>query len=760
MQPTGRVSFAVLTALVATIPALAATVGEVSLVSRYCAGCHNTKIKTAGIALDTASAAPISENAGVWEKVLRKMRTNEMPPPGLPRPSASDSGAFTHWLESELDRSAAAHPNPGRPAIHRLNRAEYNNAIRDLLGLDLNVSADFPPDDSGYGFDNIADVLSISPMLMEKYLTGAGRVSKLAVGAVKGVPAIDQVQVDRKVRQNDRISDELPFGSRGGVVFQRYLPLDAEYAIRVRLRGTGTSAKLDIRLDGRRVKLIDIAISPKEEDEESRKYEVRLPIRAGARTIAATFLKETAYSESAEPPAKNAGLALDYLQVAGPFNPSGPGDTESRRRIFTCRPAGPGEEDGCAREILTKLARRAYRRPVTDADLTPLLRFFRMGRQDGGSFDYGVQLALKAMLVSPDFLFRVERDPEGAAPGAAHALNDVELASRLSFFLWSSIPDDELLSIAQQGKLRDPAVLDAQVHRMLADPKSKSLVQNFAGQWLYLRNLNFVKPDPDRFPDFDEDLRRAFRRETEMFFEAIVHEDRSVLDTLDAKFTFLNERLARHYNVPNVKGSYFRRVSLEGTDRGGLLTQGSVLTVSSYPTRTSPVLRGKWILENLLGAPPPPPPPNIPELKEASGDAPATLRQQLEKHRSAASCAACHARMDPLGFALENYDAVGKWRDKDGGAPIDASGVLPGGVSFKGANELKSVLRGHQEEFADCLTEKLLTYALGRGVEYFDKPAIRQIVRQAAVRDYRFSALVTAVVNSVPFQMRRTPEKP
>jgi hypothetical protein len=412
MERSARFPVGIFGVLLLAAPALPATDGgSGSVVSKYCVGCHNTKIKTAGIALDTASAAPVAENAAVWEKVLRKIRTNEMPPPGLPRPAEDDAKAFTHSLETELDRSAAAHPNPGRPAIHRLNRAEYNNAVRDLLGLDLNVSADFPPDDSGYGFDNIADVLSVSPMLMEKYMVAAGRVSKLAVGAVRGAPAIDQLLVDRKVRQNDRISDDLPFGTRGGAIFQRYFPLDAEYAIRVRLRGTASPAKLDIRLDGRRVKLIDVAISPREEDEESRKYEVRVPIKAGLRAVAAVFLRESGYPESAEPPAKGAGLALDYLQVAGPFNPTGPGDTESRRRIFACLPAGPNYETPCAREILMKLARRAYRRPVTNADLAPLVHFFQMGRKDGGSFDSGVQLALKAMLVSPDFLFRVERDP-------------------------------------------------------------------------------------------------------------------------------------------------------------------------------------------------------------------------------------------------------------------------------------------------------------------------------------------------------------
>jgi cytochrome c551/c552 len=760
MRLSARASLIFTAAALAVQTATPATDGAPSpLIPKYCGGCHNAKVKTAGIALD--SAAPVSDDAGVWEKALRKLRGGEMPPPGLPRPSQEESKAFTRWLESELDRAAADHPNPGRPAIHRLNRAEYTNAVRDLLGLDVNVAADFPPDDSGYGFDNIADVLSVSPMLMEKYLAAAGRVSRLAVGNIKAAAAIDQVQINRKVRQTDRISDDLPFGSRGGAIVQRYFPLNAEYAIRVRVRGNGSPAKLDFRLDGRRVRLLDALISEREEDEESRKYEVRLPVKAGSRNIAVTFLRESGYSESVEaPPRAGGGLAIDYVQIAGPFNPTGPGDTESRRRIFTSRASGGADEERCAREILAKLARRAYRRPVADADVTPLLRFFRMGRQDGGSFDAGIQLALKAILVSPDFLFRVERDPEGSAPGAPHPVSDLELASRLSFFLWSSIPDEELLTLAEKRKLRDPAVLEAQIRRMLADEKSKALVTNFAGQWLYLRNLSEIKPDPDRFPEFDEALRQAFRRETEMFFGAIVHEDRSVLDALDANFSFLNERLAQHYGVAGVKGAYFRRVSLDGAERGGLLTQGSILTVSSYPTRTSPVLRGKWILENMLGAPPPPPPPNIPDLKEASADAPTSLRQRLELHRSAAGCAACHARMDPLGFALENYDAVGKWRTEDGKTAIDASGALPGGVSFNGPRELKSVLRSRREEFAQCLTEKLLTYALGRGVEYYDKPSVRKICREAAKSDYRFSALVLAISNSVPFQMRRTPEKP
>jgi len=736
-----------------------------ALVSRYCFTCHNGKLKTAGVVLDGLQMDAIGSGAATWERVLRKVRTGEMPPPGLPRPASPEAASFAGWLEGQLDRAAAARPNPGRPAVHRLNRAEYSNAIRDFLGLELDAGANLPPDDSGYGFDNIGDVLSVSPVLMEKYMAAARRVSRLAVGNLKVSPAVERFVIERNVPQNARTSDELPFGSRGGTVIRHHFPLDAEYSLRVHVRGGPNRPpypKLEFLLDGKRIHLADVAISDREEDEESRFYEVRVPVKAGARGVGVTFLQESWKSEGGEEqrrPGPPPRPTVDYLLLGGPFNPTGAGETESRQKIFVCRPVSSQDEEPCARKILGSLARRAYRRPASSADLQPLLKVFAAGRRDGGSFDAGIELALRSILVSPSFLFRIERNAEKSAPGSVHRISDLELASRLSFFLWSSFPDEELLDLAERGRLRAPAVLEGQVRRMLADPRSRALVSNFGGQWLHLRNLAEWKPDPERFPEFDESLRRAFLRETEMFFEAILREDRSVLDFLDTDYTFVNDRLARHYNLAGVSGGYFRRVGLSETaERGGLLTHGSILTVTSYPNRTSPVLRGKWILENLLGAPPPPPPPDVPELKESDAASPASLRQQLEKHRASATCAACHARMDPPGFALENYDAVGKWRTKDGNTEIDTAAALPNGVAFRGPRELKKVLLGRGDEFVECLTEKLLTYALGRGLEYYDRPVVRRITREAAGKDYRFSALVLAIAGSTPFQMRRSPE--
>ncbi len=730
-----------------------------TILSRYCFACHNEKLKTAGLALDGLSTDAVGSGAANWERVLRKVRTGEMPPPGLPRPEAKDSTAFTGWLTSELDRAAEAHPNPGRPTVHRLNRFEYSNAVRDLLGLDLNPGASLPPDDAGYGFDNIGDVLSTSPLLLDKYLAMARRVSQLAVGNVAVRPAAERYAMERNVPQGDRMADELPFGSRGGTVVRHHFPLDAEYSFRVHVRSATTHVpypQLDFRLDGKRVQLADVAVGEREEDEESRFYEVRLPLQAGAHDVGITFRQESWKLETGNEPGRPLlRPAFDYLLIGGPFNPRGPGDTESRRRIFACRPATDEDEEPCARIILGLLARRAYRRPAQEADLRPLLKLFAEGRREGG-FEAGVEMALRGVLVSPNFLFRIERDPQGSAPGTVYRLADLELASRLSFFLWSSIPDEELLQLAEQGRLRQPGTLERQVRRMLADPKAKALVTNFAGQWLQLRNLAEVRPDPDRFPEFDESLRQAFRRETEMFFETLLREDRSVLELLDADFTFVNDRLARHYGMPPVRGSYFRRVAVGDAERGGLLGQGSILTVTSYPTRTSPVIRGKWILENLFAAPPPPPPPDVPELKESAAVAPTSMRQQLEKHRASAACASCHARLDPLGFALENYDAVGKWRSQDGPAEIDASGTLPDGTSLRGPRELKKVLLARREQFVECLAEKLLTYALGRGLEYYDRPTVRRLAGETARQDYRFSALLLAVTSSTPFDMRRT----
>ena len=732
------------------------------LVKQYCVGCHNSKAKVAGIALD--GYTNVTSDSGAWEKVLRKIRTGEMPPARLPQLKPVDREFVLKYLETELDRNAAAHPDPGRVAIHRLNKAEYNNAVRDVLGVDFTPADDFPPDDAGYGFDNIADVLSLPPVLMEKYMSAANKVSRIAVGNIKIDPFLDRITVDRRENQADRLSDSVPFGSRGGTAISHRFPVDAEYLIRARLRGDLNPALhpvLDFRVDGKRVATREIKISADEEDEDKRRVEVQTQVPSGIHEVVVTFLRETLEAEDAAPlvdgkgKPRRASLALDFVEIGGPFKSTGPGDTLSRRTIFTCRGDG-AEGEACAKQIVATLGRRAYRRPLSSSETAALLRFYKMGAADaGGNFEAGVQLAIKAMLVSPNFLFRLERDGPQTG-GKVRELTDLELASRLSFFLWSSVPDDALLSVAEKGQLKKPEVMQAQIKRMLADAKSKSLVANFAGQWLHLRNLALVKPDPEKFPEFDDELRRSARRETEMFFESIVKDDRSVLDFIDGKYTFLNERLAKHYGIDGVKGKQFRRVALDGSQRSGVLTQVSVLTVSSYPTRTSPVIRGKWILENLMGAPPPPPPPDIPELKADGIGQEMSLRQRLEEHRANPSCAACHARMDPLGFALENYDAIGRWRTVEGKFPIDASGTLASGASFHNAQELKTVLLTQKEEFVQCLTEKMLTYAVGRGLERYDKPVIRTISRDLAGNDYHFSSLIMGIVNSGAFMTRRT----
>ncbi|MBL8206349.1 MAG: DUF1592 domain-containing protein [Blastocatellia bacterium] len=728
-----------------------------ALIEEYCVGCHNQKAKTADISVEGLDFNNVSKDAAVWEKVLRKVRTGQMPPANLPQPKAQDVTSFVNWLETSLDKAAAANPNPGRPVAHRLNRAEYSNAIRDLLAVDVKPGAALPVDDSGYGFDNIGEVLTLSPALLEKYMSVARRVSRLAVGDPTIKPTEERFAPPR-ITRSERISDDLPFYSRGGMSFQYYFPHDAEYLLRVKTPG-----------------------------ENARYFEARLPIKAGLRTVGVTFPREGAKPEPPLPtmgnrpggPPRPAGkipmdIRLDGAQVKrfevsdainievfivnGPFNVTGRGETPSRSKIFICRPTKVSEESSCAKKILTNLAHRAFRRPVTTADVTPLLAFYQAGRK-GGDFEAGVQSAIEALLVSPDFLFRIERDPRTAPRGQAYRLSDVELASRLSFFLWSSIPDEELLTLAEQGKLKDATILQQQVQRMLDDPKSQAFVSNFGGQWLHLRNLDTTTPDPELFPTFDEGLRRAFRRETELFFESVLRENRSVFDLLDANYTYLNQRLAEHYGVPGVYGSQFRRVPISDPNRGGLLGQGSILTVTSYPNRTSVVQRGKWILENLLGAPPPPPPPDVPDLKPHGKDGRLlSMREQMDLHRANPICASCHSRMDPIGFALENYDAIGRWRTKDAGLVIDASGKLPDGTKFTGPGELRKILlTGHRDEFVATVTEKLLTYGLGRGVEYYDLPTVRSILRETARDNYRLPTLISAIVKSTPFQMRRSP---
>ena len=720
---------------------------------RNCQGCHNAANKTGGLAVDQlTSASTLTTHADEWEKILRKVKTGEMPPAGFPKPTAAAAATFTHWAETELDRQAALRPDPGRVTLHRLNRTEYNNAVRDLLAVDFTPADDFPADDAGYGFDNIADVLSLPPLLMEKYLNAAGKISRQALGLVKVSAAVEKYSADKRRSQKARISDDLPFGSRGGLVVKHRFPVDGEYLVRIRLAGqfdkTMPAPVLDVRLDGARLKLMEAPISMEEEEEEKRRFELRTPVTAGRHEVAVTFLEETWKTEDAAPKLLN----VDFVEIGGPFNPKPNLHSVSRQRIFTC----PQQTEACAQNILTALARKAYRRPVTIPETSALMRFFRMGRQDSGNFDAGIQLALKSMLVSPNFLFRLEKPgvPTKVGEVPVERVTDLDLASRLSFFLWSSIPDDDLLTLATQKKLHEPLVLKAQVKRMLADSRSRALVTNFAGQWLHLRNLAQLKPDPDKFPEFDTELRDSLGRETELFFEAVMREDRSVLDFLDGPFSYLNERLAKYYGIPGVEGSRFRRVALTGNQRSGVLTQGSILTVSSYPTRTSPVIRGKWILENFLAAPPPPPPPNVPELKAEEIGTTASMRQQLEQHRANPACASCHARMDAIGFSLENYDAIGRWRTHDGKFAIDASGTL-NGVALNGAADLKALLRTRQDEFIGCLTEKLLTYGLGRGLERADKPVVRSISRNLIQDEYHFSSLILGIVESLPFQMRR-----
>lgn len=757
--------------LLALLPFALAWAQTPALTTKYCAGCHNEKLKTAGLSLTGLDPNTPASHAGIWEKVLRQIDSGQMPPPGLPRPDAATAKAFTTRLVTALDRAAAAKPDPGLTMPHRLNRAEYSNAIRDLLALDTKPGNALPVDESGNGFDNMADLLSMSPALLERYLSVARQVSRLAVGDLQTAPGEVIHTVQRRAARPD--PESLPLGATSGIVLEHYFPLDAEYDLKILMRGNGEE---------------DALAKPTP-------YSFRVPVKAGLHRVVATFLQESTRNETAlrsfgrvfGPPAGGApekpaemdlrldGVSLKRSQVpqrggaapdiasliiGGPHNVTGRGATPSRERIFVCRPVAPAEEAACAGKVLTALARRAFRRPVTDADIRPLTRFYEQERTRGGDFDDGIANALQAILVSPDFLFRVERDPKGVAPGAAYRLGDHALAARLSFFLWSSIPDNKLLALAEEGRLHQPAVLRAQVERMLADPKSDALISNFGGQWLYLRTLAGAKPDPDIFGGFDENLRHAFQRETELYLDHVFRGGRSLLELLDSNYTFLNQRLAEHYKIPNVYGAHFRKVELTDTRRGGLLGQGSILTVTSYPNRTSVVQRGKWILENMLGTPPPPPPADVPALEAVKDGKKRSLREALEVHRANAICAGCHARMDPIGFALENFDGVGGWRLEDGGHPVDAKGKLPGGRPFEGPGGLKKLLLDeHKDEFVHTVAEKLLMYALGRGLSPADQPAVRAIARRAATENYRLPALVAAVVDSVPFQMRRAAAK-
>jgi len=760
----------------------ASVTSERALVDQYCVVCHSDKLKTGGLSLQSADMTNIPAGAETWEKVIHKVRLGAMPPQGMPRPDAAAMDRFASWLETSIDRAAATSPNPGRATLHRLNRTEYANAVRDLLALEIDPAPLLPADDESYGFDDIADVLRTSPSLLERYMAASWNLSRLAVGDPALGADTTTYRAKPDLSQNDHM-EGLPLGTRGGLSLRHYFPLDGEYVIKVRLwratadviKGLEELHQVEISVDGNRVKLANIG--GKNEAELSytnsgtsaleidARLTVHVPVKAGPHTVVATFLAEgEAQDDNILEPFERANLdpldfrglpAVDRVSITGPLNPTGVGDTPSRELIFVCRPTSHVDELPCAKKIIGTLARRAYRRPVSENDLETLLTFYQKGRNEGGTFDSGIEAAIQLILASPEFLFRFEPDPPTLAAGAVYHISDLELASRLSFFLWSTGPDDQLLNLATLGKLKDPAVLDGQVKRMLADPKARALVDNFADQWLYLRNLKNINPDFETFPDFDDNLRQSMRRETELFFGNIIREDHSILDLLNADYTFINERLAHHYGIPNIYGTDFRRVTLTDDRRRGLLGQASILTITSYATRTSPVQRGKWILTNLIGMPPDPPPPNVPELKaHADAGKVTSLRERMEEHRKNPACAGCHKVMDPIGFSLENFDAIGQWRTTDEGAKIDPAGVMFNGAKIDGPVALRNILMAKPDIFVGVFTEKLMTYALGRGMQYYDMPTVRAMVRDAGRNDYRFSSVVLGIVKSTPFQMK------
>jgi mono/diheme cytochrome c family protein len=769
-------------------PRAADVASHKALLDKYCVTCHNDRAKTAGLSLGNMDLANVDAGAEIWEKVSRKLRTGAMPPAGAARPDSNSATALATYLETSLDSAAAAKPNPGRPAVHRLNRAEYNNAIRDLLALDIEKESQLPADDSGYGFDNIGDVLSVSPMLLDRYLTSARRVVRLALGDPTMSTPMATYAPPRLSSQNDRASDELPFGARGGIAVHHTFPVDGEYVLKINLqksgryiRGYGEQHQLDVRLDGERLKLFTIGGGPKPPTaaQVEAGLELRIPVKAGARLVGVTFLPDHVVPEGmfrgTQVQVQFAGTdvnearrdpGIENITIGGPFNAQIPKDSASRRQIFVCYPARAEEEDPCARKILSALANRAYRRPVTEQEIRDLLGLYRAGKTNA-SFESGISSALQGLLVSGHFLFRMEQDLPKVASGVPYRVSDLDLASRLSFFLWSSIPDEQLLDLAQRNQLHDPAVLEKQTRRMLLDPRSKALMTNFAGQWLLLRSLHSAPvPDTEVYPDFDEDLRNGFQTEMELFLDTNLREDRSVLDLLRADFTFVNERLARHYGISGIYGTRFRRVTLADRQRWGLLGKGAILMVTSFPNRTSPVLRGKWVLDNLLGTPPPPPPPNVPDLKEDIASQHLSMRLRMEQHRANPACASCHARMDPIGFALDNFDGIGHWRSDESlniwnhytaittHAPLDTSGEFPDGSKFQGPAGLRALLLSHPEPYLTTLTEKLLTYGLGRGLEYYDEPTVRKILRDSAAQDYRWSSLILEIVKSPQFLMR------
>jgi mono/diheme cytochrome c family protein len=773
-------------------PTVSTAASHRAVLDRYCVTCHNQRAKTGGLTLDDVDVTDAGAHPEIWEKVIQKMHGNLMPPAGKPRPDEATYKGLIAYLETSLDRAAETKPNPGRTeALHRLNRAEYRNAVRDLLALDIDVSSMLPADDVSYGFDNIAGVQRMSPTLMERYLGAAEKISGVAVGASERGATTETFLVPSELRQDDRL-EGLPFGTRGGAALEYTFPRDGTYGVRVQLtRYVGASfdeipvfdepQRLELTIDGAPVHVFELLPQPPAEGRgygagQNRRgldatWQVRFPAKAGPRRVALAFLNRAPallenFLEPFHKPVSGGpngyyttqkGAYLRSVEISGPYDATGPGITPSRERIFICRPTAPANEAACANKILSTLARRAFRRPVTEADLQTLVSLYKDTSATRG-FELGIERAVEGLLVSPEFLYRVEREPESAAKAATYRISDLELASRLSFFLWSSIPDDELLDVAAAGKLREPRILERQVRRMLAHPRGDAVINNFVGQWLFLRNLPTILPDPRKDPDFDEDLRQGFRRETELFAGSIIRDDRSVVELLTADYTFVNERLAHHYGIPNIRGTHFRRVALTDVNRRGILGHGSVLAVTSYPNRTSPVVRGKWILENLLGTPLPPPPP-VPALKENPGPGEerlASMRERIAEHRANPVCASCHGMMDPLGLSLENFDLAGRWRTVDESLiPIDASGTLPDGTTFDGPAGLRNVLAGQPDRFVRTFTEKMLTYALGRGLEHYDMPAVRRITRDAARNGYRASSIVLGVVNSAPFQMRR-----
>ena len=764
-----------------------------------CVSCHNDALMTGGLTLESIDVEDVGANALVWEKVLHKLATGEMPPMGMRRPDPTSSDAMAFWLETSLDRAASRNPEPGRVGVHRLNRTEYTHAIRDLLALEIDGKALLLPDEADSGFDNIAASLTMSPAHLERYMSAARKISRLAVGdhTMGEVPGFEMYQVPGLLVQAGPVSEDLPFGSRGGAAIRHHFPLDGEYVIRVRLRrqiydyivGMGNRQQLDVRIDGKRVRRFTVGgaapgvagpltwvgeivgetaweLYMHDADDG---LEVRVPVEAGTRTVGVSFVDTPFQPEGFPQPVMeerdfgrifdeqyDGPAAVDTVSIGGPYSTDGPGDTPSRRAVFLCQPDRVEDEASCARTILSTLARRAYRRPATEDEIETLIGFYEQERSRAG-FEAGIQSAIERLLMSFNFLFRIEEDPGDLEPGTVYRLSDLDLASRLSFFLWSSIPDDELLDVAVRGELTDPDVLKRQVLRMLADPRSRTLIDNFASQWLTIRKARTWQPDPAGFPFFEENLRMALIEETELFIDSQFREDRSVVDMLSANYSFINERLATHYGIPGVYGERFRRVTFDDGIRGGLLGQGSVLMVTSYPDRTTPVVRGLWLLDNMLGMSPPPPPPNVPDL-EASAEEGVVLsiREQMAVHRQNPACAVCHVRMDPLGFALENFDAVGRWRTEADGIPIDASAVFSDGTPIEGVRGVREFLLDHREDFVKSLTSRLLMYSLGRRVDFADNPAIRRVLRESADTDYRWSSIILGIVKSTPFQMRRT----